>query len=45
MEGPFPAALLLLIHLLFYIWLPDNDGRKIVGALKQAAVRAADWLR
>jgi hypothetical protein len=39
MEGPFPAALFLLIHLLVYIWLPDNNGRKIVGALK----RAADW--
>jgi cardiolipin synthase len=27
------------VHLLFYIWLPDNNGCKIVGALKRAAGR------
>ena len=27
------------VHLLFYIWLPDNNGRKIVEALKRAASR------
>ncbi len=27
------------VHLLFYIWLPDNNGRKIVEALKRAATR------
>lgn len=27
------------VHLLFYIWLPDNNGRKVVGALKRAAAR------
>jgi cardiolipin synthase len=27
------------IHLLFYIWLPDNNGRKIVEALRRAAAR------
>lgn len=27
------------VHLLFYIWLPDNNGRKIVEALKRAAAR------
>ena len=27
------------IHLLFYIWLPDNNGRKVVEALKRAAAR------
>ncbi len=27
------------VHLLFYIWLPDNNGRKIVEALKRAAGR------
>jgi cardiolipin synthase len=26
-------------HLLFYIWLPDNNGRKVVEALKRAASR------
>jgi cardiolipin synthase len=26
-------------HLLFYIWLPDNNGRKVVEALKRAAAR------
>ena len=27
------------VHLLFYIWLPDNNGRKVVQALKRAAAR------
>ena len=27
------------VHILFYIWLPDNNGRKIVEALKRAAGR------
>ncbi|MGB5619344.1 MAG: cardiolipin synthase [Desulfobacterales bacterium] len=27
------------VHLLFYIWLPDNNGRKVVEALKRAAAR------
>jgi cardiolipin synthase len=27
------------VHLLFYIWLPDNNGCKIVEAVKRAAVR------
>ena len=27
------------VHLLFYIWLPDNNGRKVVEALKRAAGR------
>jgi cardiolipin synthase len=27
------------VHLLFYIWLPDNNGLKIVEALKRAATR------
>ena len=27
------------VHLLFYIWLPDNNGRKMVEALKRAASR------
>jgi len=27
------------VHLLFYIWLPDNNGLKIVEALKRAAAR------
>ena len=27
------------IHLLFYIWLPDNNGRKVTDALKRAAAR------
>ena len=27
------------VHLLFYIWLPDNNGRKVVEALKRAAKR------
>jgi cardiolipin synthase len=27
------------VHLLFYIWLPDRNGRKIVEALKRAAAR------
>ena len=27
------------VHLLFYIWLPDNNGRKVVEALCRAAVR------
>jgi cardiolipin synthase len=27
------------VHLLFYIWLPDNNGCKIVEALKRAAGR------
>ncbi len=27
------------VHVLFYIWLPDHNGRKIVEALKRAAAR------
>ncbi len=27
------------VHLMFYIWLPDNNGLKIVEALKRAAAR------
>jgi cardiolipin synthase len=27
------------VHLLFYIWLPDNNGRKVIDALKRAAAR------
>jgi cardiolipin synthase len=27
------------VHLLFYIWLPDNNGRKVTEALKRAAGR------
>lgn len=27
------------VHLLFYIWLPDNNGLKVVEALKRAATR------
>ena len=27
------------VHLLFYIWIPDNNGRKVVEALKRAAAR------
>ena len=27
------------VHLLFYIWLPDHNGRKVVEALKRAATR------
>ncbi len=27
------------VHLLFYIWLPDNNGRKMIEALKRAAAR------
>ena len=27
------------VHLLFYIWLPDNNGLKVVEALKRAARR------
>ncbi|MDB5412055.1 MAG: cardiolipin synthetase 2 [Rubritepida sp.] len=27
------------VHLLFYIWLPDNNGRKVVEALCRAAAR------
>jgi cardiolipin synthase len=27
------------VHLLFYIWLPDNNGLKVVQALKRAAAR------
>jgi cardiolipin synthase len=27
------------VHLLFYIWLPDNNGQKVVAALKRAAAR------
>lgn len=27
------------VHLLFYIWLPDNNGLKIVDSLKRAAAR------
>src|SRR5882762_1118120 len=27
------------VHLTFYIWLPDNNGLKVVGALQRAAAR------
>ncbi len=27
------------MHLIFYIWLPDNNGLKVVEALKRAAAR------
>lgn len=27
------------VHLLFYIWLPDNNGRKVIEALKRAVGR------
>jgi cardiolipin synthase len=27
------------VHVLFYIWLPDNNGCKVAGALKRAAAR------
>jgi cardiolipin synthase len=27
------------VHLMFYIWLPDNNGRKVVEALKRTAAR------
>ena len=27
------------VHLLFYIWLPDNNGQKMADALKRAALR------
>ena len=27
------------VHVLFYIWLPDNNGTKVVEALKRAAIR------
>src|SRR5271165_4826324 len=27
------------VHVLFYIWLPDHNGRKVVDALKRAATR------
>src|SRR5262245_33377027 len=27
------------VHLSFYIWLPDNNGLKVVGALRRAAAR------
>ena len=27
------------VHLLFYIWLPDNNGRKMIDALKRAVAR------
>jgi cardiolipin synthase len=30
------------IHLLFYIWLDDNNGRKVVDALLRAAARGVD---
>jgi cardiolipin synthase len=29
----------LHVHLLFYIWLPDNNGCKVIDALKRAAAR------
>lgn len=29
------------VHLIFYIWLPDNNGMKVVEALKRAAARGA----
>jgi cardiolipin synthase len=30
------------VHLLFYIWLPDNNGRKVVEAIERAAARGVD---
>lgn len=30
------------VHLLFYIWLPDSNGCKVVEALKRAATRGVD---
>jgi cardiolipin synthase len=30
------------IHLIFYIWLEDNNGRKVVEALKRAAARGVN---
>jgi cardiolipin synthase A/B len=30
------------VHLTFYIWLPDNNGLKVVEALKRAAIRKVD---
>ena len=30
------------VHLLFYIWLSDNNGLKVVDALKRAAARGVD---
>ena len=30
------------VHLLFYIWLPDNNGLKVVAALKRAAARGVN---
>ena len=33
------------VHLLFYIWLPDNNGVKVVEALKRAAARGVDLPR
>jgi cardiolipin synthase len=27
------------VHLIFYIWLPDNNGLQVVNALKRAAIR------
>jgi len=27
------------VHILFYIWMPDNNGRKVVEALKRAVAR------
>jgi cardiolipin synthase A/B len=30
------------IHLIFYIWLEDNNGRKVVDALMRAAARGVD---
>ena len=30
------------VHLLFYIWLPDNNGTKMVEALKRAAARGVN---
>ena len=32
------------VHLLFYIWLPDNNGCKVVEALKRAAARGVTCL-
>ena len=29
------------VHLLFYIWLPDNNGRKVIEAMKRAAARGS----
>lgn len=31
------------VHLLFYIWLADNNGCKIVEAVKRAAGRGVNW--